>query len=381
MKTIAIIPARGGSKGIPRKNLQKVGGVPLVVRAVTACLDAERVDTVVVTTDDKEIAEVAHKAGAYAILQPPEVSTDESSSESALLWALEQMPGYDVLAFVQCTSPFVTGEDIDGTLGVLSRDSVIDSAFAALPFHGHVWLDGDGVNHFPNDRLPNNRLRRQDRHPEQLESGSVYACRIPGFVASKYRFFGAIGHYIIPTEGAIEIDTPADLLIACQLAPLFDGKSNLAKLPKTVSNLILDFDGVLTDSMVITDRYGKESVVCDRGDSLGIQMVQEAGVKIFVLSTEEDEVVAARCRKLGVGWMNGCLYKAAALKDEDTDLPATVYLGNDVNDLGAMEIVGCPVATADAHPEVKRAAKIILTKPGGRGAVRELCDMILENMQ
>ncbi len=373
MKTIAIIPARGGSKGIPRKNLQRVGGVPLVVRAVTACLDAERVDTVVVTTDDKEIAEVAHKAGAYAILQPPAVSTDESSSESALLWALEQMPGYNVLAFVQCTSPFVTGEDIDGTIATLD-DGGADSVFAASQFDHFVWRDGEGVNH-----EHGRRLRRQEKTPEQLESGSVYACRIPGFLKIKHRFFGNIAHHLVAAERAMEIDTPEDLRIAHQLAPLFDRENNAAKLPDKVSSLVLDFDGVITDNRVSVDRYGLERVTRNRSDGMGLRLLQEAGVNVLVLSSEKAPVVGTCCDKLGVEWHSNCLHKLEVLAVNTHDPSTTVYLGNDVNDLECMAAVACPVATADAHPEVKRAAKIILTKPGGRGAVRELCDMILEN--
>ena len=117
LRVAAIIPARGGSKGVPGKNLRRVGGRSLVERAVDACIAAELIDSVYVSTDDPDIARVAEAAGAWVIGRPPELSGDLASSESALLHALDQLTAAgaspEVVAFVQCTSPFIAPGDLD----------------------------------------------------------------------------------------------------------------------------------------------------------------------------------------------------------------------------------------------------------------------------
>ncbi|MFF5704056.1 cytidylyltransferase domain-containing protein [Streptomyces sp. NPDC012794] len=231
MNVTAVIPARGGSKGIPGKNTAEVGGVPLVARAVLACRGAAHVTRVVVSTDDAAIARAAREAGAELVDRPAELGSDRASSESALLHALdvlEERHGepVDVLVFVQCTSPFTTPEEVDGTVLAVVRDGA-DSAFTAVPFHGFLWgtgPDGAGPGHHAHgvNHDSSVRLRRQDRTPEYLESGSVYAMRADGFRRHGHRFFGRT--QLVPTapERAIEIDEPGDLARARALAPLLD---------------------------------------------------------------------------------------------------------------------------------------------------------------
>jgi N-acylneuraminate cytidylyltransferase len=120
MECLAIIPARGGSKGLPRKNLKKVGGVPLVARSVRSALAASAITRTVVSTDDEEIANVAREAGAEVIMRPNSISGDEASTEPALLHVLETLDtdeGYhpDLTCFIQCTSPLTTSGDLDRT--------------------------------------------------------------------------------------------------------------------------------------------------------------------------------------------------------------------------------------------------------------------------
>ncbi|WP_349637092.1 acylneuraminate cytidylyltransferase family protein [Streptomyces sp. RerS4] len=230
MNVTAVIPARGGSKGIPGKNVAEVGGVPLVARAVRACLGAAHVTRVVVSTDDEAIAAAARAAGAEVVERPTALGSDEASSESALLHALDRLEEgparpVDVLVFVQCTSPFLTAEEVDACVLAVVRDGA-DSSFTAAPFHGFLWSTtpdagpghhAHGVNH---DSA--SRPRRQDRTPEYLETGSVYAMRADGFRTHGHRFFGRV--QLVPTapERAIEIDEPGDLVRARALAPLLD---------------------------------------------------------------------------------------------------------------------------------------------------------------
>ncbi|WP_143626384.1 acylneuraminate cytidylyltransferase family protein, partial [Streptomyces viridosporus] len=142
---LAVIPARGGSKGVPAKNLAPVGGVPLVARAVRACRAARYVTDVVVSTDDRAIAAVARQAGAEVVLRPAAIAGDTATSEAAVLHALEAHEALhgapvDVVLLVQCTSPFLLGEDVDGVAGAVV-DRGADTAVTVAPFHGFLWRD------------------------------------------------------------------------------------------------------------------------------------------------------------------------------------------------------------------------------------------------
>jgi N-acylneuraminate cytidylyltransferase len=149
--------------------------------------------------------------------------------------------------------------------------------------------------------------------------------------------------------------------------------------------LVLDFDGVFTDNRVWMNEHGEESVVFDRGDGMGISLLRQAGVEVLVLSTEENPIVGARCRKLRVDCEQGLADKRAALvrwaAEHGIDLADVAYVGNDVNDLGCFEAAGLAVAVQDAHPDVLGSVDIVLTRPGGTGAVREVCDLILSLSQ
>ncbi|MDJ0691163.1 MAG: SIS domain-containing protein [Xenococcaceae cyanobacterium MO_188.B32] len=149
-----------------------------------------------------------------------------------------------------------------------------------------------------------------------------------------------------------------------------------------VKLLILDFDGVLTDNRVLVSQDGTESVWCNRGDGWGIARLKEKGIEILVLSTELNQVVRARCQKLGINCIHGCDDKLAVLRhliaERSLSLEQVAYVGNDVNDLACMSYIGIPIAVADAVPEIKDVAQIITTNRGGEGAVREVADLILE---
>ncbi len=388
MSVYVIIPARGGSKGIPRKNLVTVGGVPLVVRAVRAALGATKVDEVFVSTDDAEIAAVAESAGAAVISRPPALSDDESSSESVLLHALDHLddsgrPAPDVTVMVQCTSPLTSEREIDGTISVLDEERA-DCAFSGTRSHAFLWRrtegGAQGVNHDPAVRP-----RRQEQEPAYADTGAVYAMRTDGFRACGHRFFGRIAIFEVPKAHELEIDTSEDVAVAEALLHATVTRRRADALPRTVAGIAFDFDGVLTDDRVLTASDGTESVVSSRGDGLGIEMLRHAGVPMIVLSKERNPVVDARCRKLGLQLVQGLDDKTASftkwIADEGLDVERVVYLGNDVNDLDCIRHAGCGVAVGDAHPAVIEAAAIVLTRHGGRGAVRELAGLVLAQHQ
>ena len=377
---MAVIPARGGSKGVPGKNLRRVGGRSLVERAVDACLDASAIDRVYVSTDDSGIADAARAAGAEVVERPANLSGDTASSESALLHALDTLAADggdpEVVVFVQCTSPFLDPEDLDEAVSRIT-DGKADAVFAAVPTYEFLWRSGphgqaSGINH---DAAY--RPRRQDREPHFRETGAFYAMTVAGFREARHRFFGRTQIVPVTELSAVEIDHEHDLVLASALAPALDRRSGV-----DVDVVITDFDGVHTDDAALVNEDGYESVRVSRSDGLGIERLRQAGVPILILSKETNRVVRARAAKLGVEVLHGIEAKAEVVRDwlerQGVDPARAAYLGNDINDLGAMGLVGWPLAVSDAHPEVRRAARRVLSRPGGHGAVRELCDLVLE---
>ena len=372
----AVIPARGGSKGVPRKNVREIGGQPLIARAVRSLVATDGIDVVVVTTDDDEIAGVAAAAGAVVVRRPAELAGDEASSESALLHALdalEQTP--DVLVFAQATSPFIDPSDVAHAVKLVG-DGTCDVAFAATRTDVFLWKQGpDGVTGVNHDMTT--RPRRQDREPEWAETGAFYVMRVDGFRQHRHRFFGRVEIVEVQAADAVDVDTPADL----ELARAIDSLRAPADEVIPARAVVTDFDGVHTADRVVVDQHGVESVEVNRTDGMGVSLLRRAGVPVLILSTEQNPVVGVRGRKLGVDVIAGCDDKLTALttwaRDHDVALADVAYLGNDVNDVACLRAVGWPVVVADAHRDARRASRIELRHSGGDGAVRELADRVL----
>lgn len=214
MKILAIIPARGGSKGIPRKNVRLLAGKPLVAYTIEHACQARSVDRVVVSTDDPEIAVVSEQYGAEVVWRPAEISGDTASSESALLHTLdflEQTEGYrpDLVVFLQCTSPIRRPEDIDQAVQIL-LDEDADSLLSVVPFHLFIWrlVDDQGQ---PVDYDYRHRPRRQDRQPEYMENGSIYVFKPWVLRRFNNRLGGKIALYVMDGWSSVDINTLRDL--------------------------------------------------------------------------------------------------------------------------------------------------------------------------
>lgn len=384
MNVVAIIPARGGSKGIPRKNLQVVAGKSLVAWNIEAAHGSTHVNRVVVSTDDLEIAAVARACAAEVVNRPDEISGDLDSSESALLHVLDVLrtdEGYqpDLVVFLQCTSPLTAPEDIDGVVEALLKEEA-DTAFAASEFHYFLWQqssDGEAVELNHEKHI---RLMRQQKKSEFVEAGAVYVMKADGFVAARHRFFGKTTFYEMPASRRWEIDEPVDLLVADVLMREELKNRKVRLFPEQLEAVVMDFDGVFTDNRVIVFEDGREAVVCSRSDGWGLSELVSLGLPSVVISTEKNPVVAARCEKLKLEFLHGVDDKVSVLREwaaeKTVTLSNVVFVGNDVNDAGCLQAVGCPVIVADAHPAVKSLARIVLESKGGEGALRELTELI-----
>lgn len=406
-EVLAIVQARGGSKGVPGKNLRLVDGHPLVTYSIASGLSAKTVTRLIVSTDDAQIAEVSRRYSAEVpFFRPADLATDEAPDfplfEHALQW-LDEHEGYRPRVVVQLrpTTPFRPCGLIDEAVTLLLNDPAADCVRAVTkasqnPYKmWNIKADGylgpllacelDEPYNQPRQKLP----------PTYWQTGHVDAIRYETIVARRSLTGDRIRHILVDERYCVDIDTPLDIELANWMLrsqsldidfPGIAGRIlNKRPWPRRIGLVVFDFDGVFTDNRVWVSQDGREAVACNRGDGMGLALLLARGVEAAVLSTEANPVVTARCQKLNLPCQQGLADKATALRSlaeqRQIDLENVVYLGNDVNDLASMRLAGFGVAVADSHPETLAQADWVLQTRGGYGAVRELCDLILQKLE
>jgi 3-deoxy-D-manno-octulosonate 8-phosphate phosphatase (KDO 8-P phosphatase) len=149
--------------------------------------------------------------------------------------------------------------------------------------------------------------------------------------------------------------------------------------------IAFDFDGVFTDNMVYVSEDGSEAVRCFRGDGIGLQKLRHLGIESIIISTEANPVVSARARKLNIRCVQNCQDKRAELEtiiqEMGISLAEVAFVGNDINDQACLACVGMPIVVQDAHPDVQPLARYQTKRPGGFGAVREVCDLFEQTLE
>ena len=401
---LALIPARGGSKGIPRKNIRNFAGYPLIAWSIAAAKQSELVTRIIVSTDDEEIAAVAREWGAETpFLRPAEFAQDKTTDlpvfEHALKW-FEDVEGYrpDIVIQLRPTSPIRPHTMVDDAIRILLEHPDADCVRGVVPAGQNpfnMWrFNGEGKP--LNPLLTVDGIAEPYNAPRQIlppvywQTGHIDAIR-ESTIANKKSLTGDIIYpLVIDPKYTVDIDTLPDwakyeALVYSGLEMVSPGTAR-RPLPETIKMVICDFDGVVTDNLVITDQDGRESVTASRSDSMHIKKLREMGVEVMILSSEPNPVVMARAKKMGVeaihnvGMQDKGRVMREILAQKNVKVQNVVYLGNDLNDLPCFEIAGWSVAVADAYPEVLRAADHVLTKTGGHGAIRELCEIILKQL-
>lgn len=387
MKILSIIPARGGSKGLPGKNLRPCHGVPLIVHSIRQSLACPLIDRTVVSTDDEAIARVARGHGAQVpFLRPAELARDDSTTESAMEHALdflEREEGYlpEAILLLQPTSPLRTPGDLIGAIELFQNEG----AGSLLSVFNNAHFLWSGETRRPLNYDHNHRPRRQDKEWELVENGSLYLTRVSTFREAKNRLGGKIAMYVMPAWRSPEIDDQDDLrLVEFQMARLErESRGRLADRLAAIRMLVLDFDGVFTDGSVYIDDAGNETVRCSRVDGKGLQLLRESGTKVVVISAEAGGVVEHRCGKLGLDGVHAGIKNKVEvyerIKDEFKMSDAQIcFCGDDLQDLELMELAGLGCCPANGVPAVKEAADIVLGERGGEGFIRRVCDLLLE---
>jgi N-acylneuraminate cytidylyltransferase len=341
----------------------------------------------VVSTDDQDIASLSREAGAEVVHRPAALATDTAASESALLHVLEvfereQAYHPDLIVFLQCTSPIRKVDDIDRAIKRLI-ESDADSLFSAVRSKWLLWRSsGLWAESFNYDFR--HRKREQDMEDEWRENGSIYVFKPWVLIQEHNRLGGKIGVYEMDYWSSFQVDSQEDLELCDWVLRRRDRRARVAALPATIGAVVFDFDGVFTDNRVLVSQDETEMVICNRSDGLGLDYLRATGIPLVVLSTETNPVVAARCHKVQLECRQGLEDKTEGLRafaaERGLSLSDVIYVGNDLNDRHCLTSVGCGIVVADAHPDVRDLAHIVLEHPGGRGAVREVCDLILEKL-
>ncbi|HEY9089488.1 MAG TPA: acylneuraminate cytidylyltransferase [Anaerolineaceae bacterium] len=403
-EVLAIIPARGGSKGIPRKNIREFAGYPLIAYSIAAGLKAQSVTRVIVSTDDAEIAETARAWGAEVpFMRPDEFAQDSTLDlpvfEHALRW-LSEHEGYrpDVVLQLRPTSPVRPPDMVDNAVRLLLEHPEADSVRGIVPAGQNphkMWkIDpqtGQMRNLLDVPGIPEPyNAPRQVLPPVYWQTGHIDAIRPRAILEQNSMSGKVILPLMIDPRYTVDIDNLWDwaryewLVWHGGLDMVTPGRSR-RPYPQDVRLVVFDFDGVITDNRVWVDASGRESVASNRSDSHGISLLRQAGMDMLVISREVDPVVTTRCNKIKVPALQGVLEKAGALRqavqERGIDLSQVIYVGNDVIDLPCFDIAGWAVAVADSHPAVLRAADYVLSMRGGHGAVRELCDLVLNTQR
>lgn len=384
MNIISIIPARGESNSIPKKNIITVYGKPLIGWTIEQSINTKIINYTFVTTDNDEIAEISARFGAKVIKRPESISGDMASAE-ALIHALEFVRSNyqfepDLIVFLQATSPLRKQDDISNCIKKLI-DEESDSIFSGCFLEDFlIWENVENKwQSFNFDYL--NRGMRQQRKPQFVENGSIYVFKPSILTNYNNRLGGKISLFEMEFWQIWGMDNPCDIEIVESFMKFKLKNKYVPEISlKDIDLIVYDFDGVMTDNTAFVDEDGNESVRVNRADGLAISYFKKKGINQLILSTEKNKVVQKRAEKLQIDCFNNIDNKKDFLlgyaKDHNVSLNKVLYLGNDINDLESMLLIGIPVCPKDAVSEIISISKLVLEKNGGHGVIRNLYEYL-----
>lgn len=382
MSVIAFIPARGGSKSIPLKNIKAFCGKPLVFWTAKAANDASCVDKIIVASDSKIILDAAASFNLPKISlyqRDPANAQDNSSTESSMLEYIRkaELKSDDVFILIQATSPLTTSQDIDRAFE-LYKEKKADSLLTCSRTKRFFWNE----NSTPANYDFMHRPRRQDFHGTLMENGAFYISSVKAILESKCRLSGKIAVYEMPDYCGVELDEPLDWLIAENLMRKFILKHS----GLNIKLLAMDVDGVLTDGSMYYSENGDELKRFHTSDGKGLELIRNAGIKTAILTSENRTLNSRRAEKLKVDILrqgvSDKLSEAQKICSElGFDMNNLAYVGDDLNDIELLNNAGLAACPANAAEAVKNIPGIVrLERSGGAGAVREFCEYILCRM-
>lgn len=383
MKTIAFIPVRGGSKSIPLKNIKPFCGKPLVCWNIEALENCPEVDEVIVATDSDAIWTTVEKQNykkTTLYRRSAGNACDTASTESVMLEYIHNanLAEDNIFMLVQATSPLTESIHFSEALQMYAKGEY-DSIITCVRNFRFFWNeDGTSMNY---DYM--NRPRRQNFNGMLMENGAFYINTVKNILANGNRLGGKIGVYEMPEYTATEIDEPDDWIILENLMRKHVLAHQSVSEP-SIKLFLSDIDGTLTDGGMYYSENGDELKRFNTRDGMGMAMLREKGIKVGIITSEERQLNQRRAEKLKLdyfyqGKKNGG--KLAVAKEicemMGISLHEVAYIGDDVNCIELLSAVGLAACPADADSRVKAIPGIkVMTKNGGDGCVRELCEII-----
>jgi YrbI family 3-deoxy-D-manno-octulosonate 8-phosphate phosphatase len=379
MSVIAFIPARGGSKSIPEKNIKSFCGKPLIFWNLQELQNSE-VNEIIVATDSDKIKSVVNSFGFSKVKvydRSSKNSQDISSTESVMLEYINSvnLADEDTFMLVQATSPFTQTSHFNEGLSLFKK---YDSILTCCESKRFSWREGKALNY---DIY--NRPRRQDHKETLIENGAFYISSVSDIKSTKNRISGNIGIYEMPEFTYTEIDEPGDWIVAEALMNRFVLNSKTLDF-SNIKLFLSDVDGVLTDAGMYYTEKGDEFKKFCTYDGMGFQLLQKTGVKVGILTTEDRDLNRRRAKKLGLDFdFHGAKDKLKIVKDlcakENITLDEVAYIGDDVNCFSLLSNVGIAACPNNAVPKIKAIPNIMqLKRNGGDGVVREFVELFLK---
>lgn len=384
---IGFLPIRSGSKSIQNKNIKSFCGFPLSYWIIEAMEKCRKIDKIIVALDSKEYEITLKKYNFEKVefyYRKQDNAQDKSSTESVMIEFLESENGQkysdsDLFILVQATNPFTQPRDIEKAIEKMKEEKK-DSLLSGVRFKRFLWnFDGK-----PKNYDFRKRPRRQEFEGEFLENGAFYISTIGNIKKDKNRLSGKIATYEMEEHTSFEIDESDDWLICEELMKKHQRKRIIENIFKKKIKLFLtDVDGTLTDGGMYYGENGEMLKKFNTLDGMGLSLLKKAGIKVGLITKENSQISRRRGEKLKldynlIGIENKVEQIEGIRKEMGIDFDEIAYIGDDINDLEAIEKCGIGAAPSDANKKVQQVAKIILTKKGGEGCVREFADLILE---
>ncbi len=385
---VAFIPVRGGSKSIPLKNIKPICGRPLVYWTVKAACGCRFIDKVYVATDSDKIRDTVEgfKTGVEAELfskvevigRSEESASDTASTEFAMLEFADKYE-FDNIVLIQATSPLLQASDLDRGFEEFAKEGT-DSILSTVRQKRFNWQNDEKGIASPTNYDVFHRLRRQEFDGYLVENGAFYISSKADLIRSQNRVSGNIRAVEMNEDTFFEIDEPSDWVIIEALMKK-NGISAPSDIPE-IKLFLTDCDGCLTDGGMYYSEHGDELKKFNTRDGMGFGLLRERGIITGIITSESVELNRRRADKLKLDILEaGCKDKAAAINricaERGIDVQNVCYIGDDINDIEAIRLVGYGCAPSDGMLQAREAARYVTKAKGGEGVIREVVDRII----
>jgi N-acylneuraminate cytidylyltransferase len=379
--TVAFIPARGGSKSIPLKNIKLLCGKPLIYWTISALEKVDMINKIIIATDSDEIEKIVLSFNFSKIeifRRSSENATDAASTESVMIEYLEQyhLTDNDIFVLVQATSPLTESGHFLEALEIYHAGNY-DSLLTCVKNHNFFW-NRDGT---PKNYDYTKRPRRQNFSGQLMENGAFYINTVGNIKKTKNRLSGKIGIYEMPAYTGFEIDELYDWIIIENLMRKYVISKHIVSRNK-IKLFLSDVDGVLTDGGMYYSKNGDELKKFNTRDGVAFRLLQEKGVKVGIITSETTKIVENRAQKLNLDYViqgkkeEGKLAAAQKICNElGISLAETGYVGDDINCEDLLKHVGYAFCPNNAAESIKLINGInVIDCNGGDGVVRRIVE-------